>query len=537
MQKIPLRTFEGFLKQITFQRLNPIEQELFEFLFPCYLGKLEPGKTVHELDEYSISHDEKGNDRQTLAYKLRAFRDPVTTGLVEVIDLADGYSFQIKKEHIRFSPEPAIAVLIHEFEILPEKLQKLEFKCIPGLKDQPVHLYRFPYTVKHQTLKDTLDLRFPDAREWFFQMFKVPDIPLENEDVTTVYSRFHLEKAKPPAPSEFWSMLPTLINPDLGNGKLPLTQSTLIYIAYQLRLMGCAALISPSAGADVSVTVEQSNLKDFSGWNLIFFVKDSFSDLMPSILSPWPWVRFPEGAALSVDNDKTIDTYGFTISGITDYWRKDHQIQIQALETTRHIYGRETGRGGLPVLSISRSLMIGVLAIRWMRFVLKQLPAEKVSYAVLEFIGLTLPLGLYHYSGRIQEIWEDVRKKGYLDPESHVKVCADIAAQIAGHLSHKLSRSDLSRILMAGFDLEYYLLFLQGLLRRDRKNLSVPRLSGNLHQCLEFGVVLIHEIETFYLQTTTIDMSMETIEDVVATGQNLINRIYNHLKLNEAESN
>ena len=90
-----------------------------------------------------------------------------------------------------------------------------------------IGLFKFPYRVLWHELLDVVDLRVPETRLSFFEYFanvaaKDRRRLLSNkslpDDTITVYSQFHRENYLPPAPRDFWAMLPTLINPDIGGG-------------------------------------------------------------------------------------------------------------------------------------------------------------------------------------------------------------------------------------------------------------------------------------------------------------------------------
>jgi hypothetical protein len=118
MEQIPLRKFDGWLKQVTQDSLSALERELFEVLFPGFQGSpdaerayeeakknglltalsplisLLPGEarprrfSGHDLPRgryHVVCSDAGGNDSQTLAHELRAYRDPFAVGMVEVI--------------------------------------------------------------------------------------------------------------------------------------------------------------------------------------------------------------------------------------------------------------------------------------------------------------------------------------------------------------------------------------------------------------------------------------------------------------------
>jgi len=575
MKPIPWRTFKGYLKQHAHQDLTPLERELFEFLFPRFQG--DPSSLEHAHNKwiesgieeksgglltllkgdprnrrfgglnfprgryFSLAEDSTGDDKQTLAHELRAYRDPVSAGLVEVMDLARGCALKIKEEWIHLDPKPAIAVLIHEFQRLPERLQKIDFELLPALEDAPLRLYRFPYTVKQRTIKHTLDLRFPDVQAWFFRAFRVPAHHLEGWDFTTAYSRFHLEDEKPPTPMSFSEMLPTLVNPDLGGGNPGTTGSTLWSIGLWLRHNGCAALIYPSARAEASVIFDEGLLVGWTGWNLVFYKGSPYLRGVKYFRidhSPWAWVKLPDGVQLYVPAKGTKYSGGFALFGMVDHSAKDYLGQIQALKIARRVYGMETEHGKPVVPSSSRSFMIGVLTVRWLRLAFEQSPADKVREAVLELVGLTLPYGLYNISGRAVELWSDLYEKGVSDTGRLMSGCLGITQRISNWLSERHSREDLARLLLLGYDIEFFLMGASILLRRSPKDSAIPdpasMVTVNLRQCMELGDDLLDELEAFYTRgAESLRQGPQSIRSVLQSGEVLVNRAYHRLRRDE----
>jgi hypothetical protein len=569
----PWSTFEGYLKQLVHADLKPVERELFDFLFPRFEGdptgveqahnqsvesgieeKLGGLITLHKGDPrdrrfagynfprsryFSLAKDSTGDDGQTLAHELRAYRNPVDTGMVEVIDLAGGVQF--KKEGIYLDPEPAIAVLIHEPQNLPERLQRIDFESLPGLQDSRVKVHRFPFKVKEHRIDRTIDLRFPDTRTWFFESFQVPLHHLEGWDFTTAYSRFHLEDSKPPKPLSFWEMLPTLTNPDLGGGNPGTTGSTLQSIGSWLRQNGCAALIYPSARADVSVIFEEGALVDWTGWNLVLYKNSpvlrgaKYVRIDPS---PWAWVRLPAGVQLDSSYEGTKHAGSFALSGVVDHSAKDYLEQIQALKIARRIHGSETERGKLAAPSTSRAFMIGVLTVRWLRLALDQSPAAKVHDSVRELVGLTLPYGLYDIGGRVPELWSDLYEKGASGVGQIVQECLGVVSLFHRCLSEHHCREDLAQLLLVGYDVEFFLFCTSALLKALKagsRAFAIPGLAStvttNLSQCTTLGQDLQGELEAFYRQgTERLRNSPEAARSVLRSGVALVDRICENLR-------
>jgi hypothetical protein len=125
---VPFRIFDGFLKQHAHESLSSLERELFDLLFPAFqeTGNAEDVCNQFKRDPlvaafsefidvmpqdrprrfagfdfprnryFSVCNNVGGDDSHTLAHELRAYRDPVDVGMVEVVDLANGITIVIK---------------------------------------------------------------------------------------------------------------------------------------------------------------------------------------------------------------------------------------------------------------------------------------------------------------------------------------------------------------------------------------------------------------------------------------------------------
>lgn len=502
MERTPFRTFSGFLKQHAQESLSDTEQRLFEILFPAFEGTSEaddayqdaiqsplasvfapliefaPGErrprrfSGYDLPRrrYSaLCQDASGNDSQTLAHELRAYRNPVDLGMVEVLDLAIGAELQIRDVTVSLPPQLAVAVLIHEPQLLPAQFRSLDFQQVPGLKGSPLFIYKFPYRVTRCKIDKTIDLRFPDVQAWFYRTFReLPDALKTGlgESPTIAHSQFHLDNGVPPLPDSFWAMLPTLMNPDIGGGSPADTGSTLLSIGHWMRQNNVAALIYPSARCDAATQVQNGDLKNWRGWNLVDY-RDSPLTKGPShvltfALSPWAWDGLPPDVQLHVAGPQSPYAGSFTVDHMVDYWAEDYVGQVKALEISRSIHGRENlpeERGALPDGLAYRAFQIGSLSLRWVRMMVEGSPAEQIESAILELQGLALPYGLYPITGRSLELWSATKKE-----PPHVNELLDALLTTNSLVFRFLSRhypdKGVDKLATIGADLELLLFFL-----------------------------------------------------------------------------
>ena len=388
MENVPFRTFTGYLKQDANEALSTLEREFFDFLFPAFRGtsdaeetykQFETGKFVELLATmgslfqvepgerrprrfsgfkfpgrryFSLCRDAEGDDTQTLAHELRAYRDPVDIGMVEVVDLAHGCALVINETSVLLDAEPSLAVLIHEPDQLPAKFRTIAFRVLPGLASSRIYMWRIPYRVTRCTIERTLDLRFPEVQAWFYLTFREPNSLSKSLATgsgpglspTTAISRFHFENAAAPVPKDFWAMLPTLMNPDIGGGNPADTGGTLLMIGHWMRQAQVGALVFPSARCDVAAVFQNDNLEHWQGWNLLDFRE---SPLLPRgqvitfVMSPWAWVNLPDGVKVDVAKTGSEFAGSFVVQNMVNYWALDYTGQLESLKIARAKHGRE----------------------------------------------------------------------------------------------------------------------------------------------------------------------------------------------------
>ena len=593
----PFETFRGFLKQHAHEELSSLEQELFDLLFPAFQGTDSGGESVlaqttatlenwakeNPQDEkllrrlslqagerrprrfsgfwlprnryFAVCADADGYDAQTLAHELRAYRDPVDLGMVEVLDLVSGCTLSIAGHVLQLEAQPAIAVLIHQPERLPDRLRKLEFQRAPGLRDNSeLLIYRFPYRVRSATIERTLDLRRPVVRDWFYARFREPVeralaklSPLPQIVPPTIaHSRFHFENGKPPVPSDFWAMLPTLVNPDLGGGNIGDTGSTFVMIGHWMRQNEVAALIYPSARCDCAAVVENGELASWQGWNLVDY-RDAplpMGDAARAttvVTSPWAWQHLPEDVNLHVAESSSRLAGSFAIQGIVNFTAREYLNQLKALDIARARHGREPPRAerfaatdGLP----HRAFQIGTLLLGWLRRPLQGTSAAEVEDVVLELQGLALPYGLYLMTGRVSELWADIKRRR-IDISTANQEALKVIDLVARFFESEHAGQDLHRLVRFGADHELLLVCLGGLVDSRKRGVRRPDLDVSIliamaAENLEIAWLnndLRAKIRSYHAKVLrTLDSGSDTVADLVREGIQLQHLIYEELR-------
>ena len=108
----------------------------------------------------------------------------------------------------------------------------------------------FPYQVEYREIQQVIDLRDPQAQNWFYEKFQVGDGKTFNKPNGTNIG-------------SFLEMLPTLMASDRGGNDVTSA------IGVWMRNNGVHALIFPSARMDAAVTIKDGKITDWLGWNLI----------------------------------------------------------------------------------------------------------------------------------------------------------------------------------------------------------------------------------------------------------------------------
>jgi hypothetical protein len=407
--------------------------------------------------------------------------------MVEVIDLANGCHLMLNDEEIVLSPELAFATLIHNMDLIPDKFKSLPFQRLPEFNDKPVFLYRFPYKVFQKTIENVIDLRYPFVQEWFFDTFRIPseetDACLLDDypDPTIAYSRFHLGNIRAPVPETFWKMLPTLMNPDLGGGNPGTTGSTVLWIGHWMRQNQVGAFIYPSARCDVTVLFQNGELEQFYGWNLVDFEDTAPYEGRVRFItfehSPWAWVDFEDGVKLHLAPAGEM-AGSFKVDGMVNYWAKDYLGQIAALETARRIHGPAICHDGAAKGFRAGGFWIGVLCLRWLRFINSQEPQDLIEELILELHGLALSFGIYGCSGRIGELWNSVKAKP-MEFRSILEESVGVADRAGNSMQLKYSDPSLCHLVQLGNDLEFLLLIASAVSKNGKRSGSsgAPKLA------------------------------------------------------------
>ena len=203
-----------------------------------------------------------------------------------------------------------------------------------------VLIIEYPYEILEAYIEKTIDLRLPNVRKWFFDQFSreqedgsilwvtgqrlgggMPKVIREEleRNAVTILTRFQRTAGIAPTPRDFYAMLPTLMNPELGGGTTSDGGAILQAIGTWMCRNEVESLIYPSARSNAFVEQASGTIRDYGGWNLVDYrgaidtkrVEPSFI-----VESPWAWTAFPRDVQIEVKAEHSARSDSFRIVGM-----------------------------------------------------------------------------------------------------------------------------------------------------------------------------------------------------------------------------
>lgn len=511
MDRFPATVFDGYLKQIDSRRFTDQQAALFDLLFPSFraprtrgvASTIRPrrfaGNDLPHSQYYSVCMDKGLHVDQTLAHELRAYRNPRDIGYIDVLDLA---AQKVRIEFRRRSgtvvevvePDNAIAVMIHDLDTLPAVHRQHRLKVFEG-EDGEIGFFKFPYTVARHVIEGTFDLRFPSSREWFYEYFSASadthrqalssssQLPIAT---TTALSRFTTRHELPRRRRNFWEMLPTLLNPDLGGGDPLSTGSTILTVANHLQQHGVSAFIYPSARSDVTVAFEHGHLIAFSGWNLVDYRGLSSTRSAPAVsvmdTSPWCWERLPQDVTIAVPHKGSDIDGGFAIEGLVDYSGMHY---VQQTRAARQLKRRIPSLFADGVLRQSGTMyvswMLGRLSSRWLRSLLSR---DQVAEDMQDLFAYAVVLDVYDIIGRVDDLSNMEMHEDWITTALATNV--QIGSALVKAVGERLGDERFGTTIRLAHDLEQCLFYLwilatlpSGSLDNTGVRQMIPRMGDN----------------------------------------------------------
>lgn len=282
--EIPFKETELYLKQLNMNELNELGRAAMTFAFKGYLDTEKIDKSILERNiakmrkifgrnfyvdpscarrfagdsslprgrYYTIAHGKDGFDDGTLVREMRAYYNPLQSGVLQIFDLTNPRDKRLFGEReLPFGAHNFILVF------LPQGLKPHPFAKHYTDKPVPFQVV-LPLLVHRRRLSKVLDLRIPDVADWFAQMFS----RLEWQIGEATFKAF---PRKPPLQS-FREIIPTILEQALGGGPMG---GFCQVVGLWCRKNGVEALIYPSARTDCSVYVKNKKILSYLGWNMV----------------------------------------------------------------------------------------------------------------------------------------------------------------------------------------------------------------------------------------------------------------------------
>jgi hypothetical protein len=264
--KIPVCTFDGFIRTTAVE--NSLHRTIFEAAFPGFHTGEEHDQP-HDIlrgrfrryagsaatltsDNYaSVARWDRG-DRGGLVREIFAYANPKKTGIVIIDDMLDPRdNARINKKYVtRFEPGEYLLLFAAEPEkLIPEEHQERVAASVGGLPN----FYSIPCVTRPIRIEKVVDLRLAATQDWFFKTF-------------SKQAWYTLSVPLPPMDS-FLEFLMFLFSQNRGGNAL--TQA----VGRELRLWGVNGLVYPSARCDCELVMEDGDVVDWYGWNLVDYSK------------------------------------------------------------------------------------------------------------------------------------------------------------------------------------------------------------------------------------------------------------------------
>ena len=285
-RSIPLNTYSGWLKQIDVAELNPMGHLALDYAFPLFLSFLDFGDDQahealtrkasghspfvqlyrarrfagdHTLPRgryFTVCRDAQGNDMNTLLGELWAYYRPERGGRIAMLDSTNEKALRAAEESGVWNL-PRLSVPFIGLMFAPSERGISPFAHMAGIDFPNALVVLLPVSVRDVQIERVLDLRQPEAAEWFAYYFSRLVIrPVDAQDwIQCCPNRPKLDSIQ--------QMLPTLLTQEQGGGLFSQM------VGCWLRKHDVNALIFPSVRNDPSVDVVDGKVTDWGGWNLV----------------------------------------------------------------------------------------------------------------------------------------------------------------------------------------------------------------------------------------------------------------------------
>jgi hypothetical protein len=254
--QIPVSTFDGDVRRVAID--NASVRVLFEAAFPAFKAdekyyrnadlisgryRRYSGADTLARGSYSSVCRSDGSEPGGLVREIFAYAWPEETGIVLIDDMSEpDEAFRINRRYgSQFEQGPYFLVFCAE----PERIVPREWQGRANISN----FFAVPYITEHRQIENVIDLRLPVVQEWFFEVFSKEE-----------WLNIHVPL---PEMHSFLELLPLLVGQRRGGNAL--TQA----VGRELRLWGVGGLVYPSARCDCADVVDEGEVVDWYGWNLV----------------------------------------------------------------------------------------------------------------------------------------------------------------------------------------------------------------------------------------------------------------------------
>lgn len=288
----PTTPFDGYLKQIRGDTLDPLQRFAVNIGFPLFLGahqSTRPGQgeggggrdfcrrrfsgdthaTFPRARYHAVCMDQAGDDNGTLISEMNAYALPHLTGACVA-----GRSLTHDSVCLNFRGLPGEPNPLHLAATDPGFIERLidgnavsatalmqsraELGGIPSA-EQNGRLY-VDCIVTHQSIANVVDLRRIEAREWLTELFHNPP---DDQLGAGLRATAEANGVDPATLGDWWNLASLLCARTLGGNVFT------DWVGTYLRTAGVDALIFPSARHDYFAHWDNGRLVQFSGWNMV----------------------------------------------------------------------------------------------------------------------------------------------------------------------------------------------------------------------------------------------------------------------------
>jgi hypothetical protein len=291
---------------------------------------------------YTVCLNQRGEDNQTLANEMNAYRD-ATRGLnAFAVDMADprastdGSTLRAVDVFVEFPANhlnPGTDDLARGLGLDPQAMRRNGIRM------------RIPYEVERTVIPNVIDLRLPHVQGWLWESMRDGD-----GDVLTVH---RMDKQL----GSFFTMLPTMLNRQHGGNDVTNAIGT------WLMKIGASALVFPSARSNVRCGIVRGEMKMFWGWNLVDFRGSPLPACQKyNVVGDWESKGMPGRVTLGVAPPESEEAGTWDIIGLPEAYNQEFKAAVQEHRRLYHLYPMDVRSSPMTVARIRELLGSGAVS-------------------------------------------------------------------------------------------------------------------------------------------------------------------------------